>query len=150
MRGEQSGQSLSPAHSTGLRAEERPPLWARARPSLCTVMVWGLRKDGLGTLAEMGAKEPQSGDRGGPRSSKARALSGGAPCQPQKEELSVRAARVTIYWVQNTSSRSASASSDLQSHPAMEVLPNSSYSCFPDEDWGLRKVTSTQNHEAAK
>lgn len=42
-------------------------------------------------------------------------LSNGAPCQPQKE-LSVCAARVNIYWVQNTSPKKRFIlPSDLQS-----------------------------------
>lgn len=91
-------------------------------------------------------KEPQGGDRGGTTLFQKVRLSSRAPCQPQKE-LSVCAARVTGCRIHPP--RSASFF-----HLTFRVILlwrcSNNYSCFPDEDWGLRMVTSTQNHEAAK
>lgn len=50
--GDRAGKaSPLPIHRAARR--RRPPLWARARPSLCTVTVWDLRKDGLDSAAKM-------------------------------------------------------------------------------------------------
>lgn len=111
-----------PCPFTGLRAEGSLP-WGQGPGPRCAQSWSGASARTAWTQQPRWApKEPQSGDRGGTTLFQKARLSGGAPCQPQKE-LSVRAARVTIYWVQNTSSKKRFIlPSDLQSHPAMEVL----------------------------
>ena len=127
-----SRQRLSPAHSLGC---PRKVASLVGNGQALTVPSHSLGPPqgppGLGSQDEH-LRSPRVETAGRPLFQKAR-LSSGAPCQPQKE-LSVWVARVSIYWVQNTSSKKHFIlASDLQSRPVMEVLSQ----LFPFSRWGL-------------
>lgn len=120
-RGTERAKETSPCPFTGLRAGGLPCGQGPGPRCATDHGRQGLRKDGLDTATRWRRpKEPPEWRPRGTTLFKAR-LSGGLRVSHRKK-LSVRAARVTIYWVQGILQKRFILPSDLQSHPAMEVL----------------------------
>lgn len=139
-RGNRAAKASPPAHSRG--HGRRPPLWARARPlAVHSHGPWGSH-DGLDTATEDGR---QGAPEWRPLGDHALPKGGGWSSVPLTERAEQKAARVT-HLAGCRIHPPRSASSYLTFRVILQWRCCNSYSCFPDEDWGLRKVTSTQNH----